>query len=98
MAGRDQTRTRVAICRLDSNLAEAIALMWDNKCGTLPVVGENGELSGVVTDRDICVALGSTNSRPSDLSIGDVIKNHTLVLASSDDIRVALQGMRRDAG
>ena len=98
MAVKDATRTRVAICRPDTNLAEAVALMWDNECGVLPVVGESGELSGIVTDRDICIALGVRNIRPSDLCIGDVIENHTLLLSSSDDIRTALQEMRRDAG
>jgi CBS domain-containing protein len=97
MIVKDAAKKRVAMCRPDTNLADAAALMWDNKCGVLPVVGESGELSGIVTDRDICIALGTRNIRPSDLYIRDVIKNHTLVFASSDDIRSALQEMRRDA-
>jgi CBS domain-containing protein len=84
MTARDVMTTRVVTCRPETNLAEATALMWDNDCGILPVIGETGELAGMVTDRDICVALGTRNVRSSDLCVRDVIKDHTIVCKSSD--------------
>jgi CBS domain-containing protein len=94
MTVKDVMKTQLATCRLETNLAEATALMWDNDCGVLPVAGETGELVGIVTDRDICIALGTKNVRASDLCVRDVIKNHALVCKSSDDIHTALQTMR----
>jgi CBS domain-containing protein len=45
-------------CAPATNLAEAAALMLDGDCGVLPVV-ENGKLVGVVTDRDMYIALAT---------------------------------------
>ena len=94
MIVKDVMTTQVATCRPETNLAEATALMWDNDCGILPVVGETGGLAGIVTDRDICVALGTKNIRASDLCVRDVVKDQPVVCKSSDDIQTALQTMR----
>lgn len=94
MAVKDVMTKQVATCRPETNLAEATALMWDNDCGVLPVLGETGELAGIVTDRDICIALGTRNVRASDLCVRDVVKGHTLVCKPADDIHTALQTMR----
>ncbi len=83
----------VATCRQHMNLAEVTALMWENDCGALPVLNETGELAGIVTDRDLCMALGTRNVRPSDLCVRDVFKDHPLVCKSSDDIHTALRTM-----
>ncbi len=31
--------------------------MWDHDCGFVPIVDAAGRVAGVVTDRDICIAL-----------------------------------------
>jgi CBS domain-containing protein len=93
MTVKDVMTQRVATCRPETNLAEAAALMWENDCGALPVVAETGELAGIITDRDICIALGTRNVRSSDLCVRDVIKDHPLVCKSSDDIHAALRTM-----
>lgn len=94
MTVKELMTKRVVTCRPETNLAAATALMWQNGCGALPVLGETGELAGMVTDRDICIALGTRNVRSSDLCVSDVIKDHALVCKSSDDSHTALQTMR----
>jgi CBS domain-containing protein len=84
----------VAACRADMNLAEAAALMWDKDCGALPVIAAQGEITGVLTDRDICIALGTRNVRSSDMNVADVLQDHVLACKPSDDVQVALQLMR----
>ena len=44
--------------------------MWEGDCGVLPVV-RGRTLIGVVTDRDLFIAL-ATRDRPSQLTVGDV--------------------------
>jgi CBS domain-containing protein len=68
-------------------------LMWENDCGALPALTETGELAGVITDRDICIALGTRNARASELTVRDVVGLPLLVCKSTDDIRSALQTM-----
>lgn len=53
---RDAMSPAVRTCRLEDNLATAAAAMWEQDCGCLPVVAEDGRLVGTVTDRDICMA------------------------------------------
>ena len=84
---------QVATCNAETNLAEAIALMWENDCGALPVVAADGKLAGIVTDRHICIALGTRNLRSSDLSVGDVLQDQVLFCRVSDHIHTALQKM-----
>jgi CBS domain-containing protein len=43
-------------CGQDDALDTAARLMWDNDCGVVPVVGDDGAVVGILTDRDICMA------------------------------------------
>ncbi len=83
----------VATCRLDTNLAEAAALMWENNCGILPVLNEAGAIAGVVTDRDLCIALGTRNVPSSELCVRDVVNRQARVCQTNDDIHTALWHM-----
>ena len=94
MLVKDVMNERAATCRPHTNLAEATALMWEHDCGSLPVITDDETLAGIVTDRDICIALGTRNVRASDLTVNDLIRNHTLTCTSSDDVQAALQVMR----
>ena len=95
MKVRDVMTKQITICRTETNLASASALMWDNNCGALPVLTDNGELAGVLTDRDICIALGTRNARASDLTVRDVVAASPLSCQSSDDILTALLMMQQ---
>jgi CBS domain-containing protein len=80
-------------CRPDSNLGEATELMWRGNCGFLPVIASEGNLIGVLTDRDICIALG-TRGRPSgEVAVRDVMSKKIFSCAPDDDVRTALRAM-----
>jgi CBS domain-containing protein len=68
--------------------------MWDGDCGFLPVVDE-GELVGVVTDRDMYIALATKNARASHLRVGAVATNDVVTCAPEDDVETALASMKR---
>jgi CBS domain-containing protein len=94
MTVKDVMTVEVTTCHLDTNLATASALMWENDCSALPVLTESGELAGVLTDRDICIALGTRNARASELTAGQVVSGLTVVCGATDDVHAALQKMR----
>jgi CBS domain-containing protein len=53
----EQLMSQPAItCRMNDTLSTAAQLMWEHDCGVMPVVGEDGHLTGILTDRDICMA------------------------------------------
>ncbi|MBI4458585.1 MAG: CBS domain-containing protein [Acidobacteria bacterium] len=82
------------VCRVDNNLAEATELMWNVNCGALPVLDEEGKVVGMITDRDICIALGTRNERPSDVRVGDVIEWKLFSCSADDNIHDALTAMK----
>lgn len=63
----DELMTRdPATCGPDDTVQTAAGLMEEHDCGLIPVV-EDGELTGVITDRDLAVrvlALGKSASLP----------------------------------
>lgn len=81
-------------CQPETNLGSATELMWNANCGFLPVEGADGKTVGVVTDRDICVALGTRNRLPGDVTVGEVMSGKLYSCDPDDDIHIALQTMR----
>lgn len=81
-------------CTPDTTLAAAANLMWQGDCGILPVV-DGGELAGVVTDRDMYIALATRNARASQLRVGAVATSNVVTCAPEDDVHAALAMMKR---
>ncbi len=67
--------------------------MWTRNCGALPVVEDGGHVAGIVTDRDLFIALGTNNRNASDLPVGALIKEQISTCDPEDDIRTALKTM-----
>jgi CBS domain-containing protein len=67
--------------------------MWEADCGILPVV-EDGELEGVVTDRDMYIALATQNARAAHLKVGAVATRKVATCTPEDDLHAALATMK----
>jgi CBS domain-containing protein len=87
-------RREVATCPAELSLAVATALMWEYSCCALLVTAPSGQVIGMVTDRDICLALGARNGRPSDLRVIDVLQDRVLFSADGDDVGLPLKRTR----
>jgi CBS domain-containing protein len=84
---------RVSFCRPENNLAELAEVMWNQRCGALPILDSFGRVTGVITDRDICIALGTRNMRASDVLARDVSPPRYFSCSPDDDVRDALRTM-----
>lgn len=80
-------------CNLETNLGAAVEKLWNQNCGILPVVDAQERVVGVVTDRDICIALGTRNRLPGEITAGEVTTRKLYACKPDDDIRTALQTM-----
>jgi CBS domain-containing protein len=80
-------------CTPDTTLAEAAHLMWECDCGILPVV-DDGELVGIVTDRDMYIALATRNERGSRLRVGAVASKTVWTCEPEEDAHAALATMK----
>jgi CBS domain-containing protein len=83
----------VSYCHPQTTAAAAAEIMWNRNCGALPIVEDGGRVVGMVTDRDLFIALGTRNQRPADLAVGDVMKRELSQCAPEDDVRQALETM-----
>lgn len=86
----------VKACFPDTNLAAAAALMLEHDCGILPVVVNGGNAVGVITDRDIAIAVGTRGRAPQELRVDEVIQGPVVACLPEDDIHTALETMRKD--
>ncbi|MGE0394268.1 MAG: CBS domain-containing protein [Vicinamibacterales bacterium] len=82
-------------CSRETNLAEAAALMLDADCGILPVVDNDKRLVGVVTDRDMFIAVATRNKLASEVTVGEVARTTVLTCSPDDDVRTALATMKQ---
>lgn len=95
MKVKEVMATNPRICAPETTAAEAAHLMWDADCGFLPVV-EHGAIVGVVTDRDLYIALATRNCLASDLTVGEVSTGDLFTCAPEDDLHAVLQIMKRN--
>jgi len=92
----DVMTDRVESCQPGTDLAEAAMVMWRNDCGAVPVQDpSSGKLEGVITDRDICMALATTGRRPGERVVSEVMAREPLTVHPDDDLEAVLETMRR---
>jgi CBS domain-containing protein len=80
-------------CGVETNVGAAVELMWTHNCGMLPVVDEDNKLIGIVTDRDICIAMGTRNRLPGELTVGEIAITNVFTCRPDDEIHEALSTM-----
>lgn len=83
----------VRYCTPETNLGTVTEVFWEQGCGALPVV-ENGRAIGMITDRDVSIALGTRNAKAGDTLVRDVTLPKVFFCLPQDDIHVALDTMR----
>jgi CBS domain-containing protein len=85
----------VQACRPETNLSTAAMQMWKGDCGVLPVVTANGEVVGMITDRDICMAAATKHRDPATIRVKEVISRQVYACSPEADIHTALNIMRQ---
>ncbi|MHB1190880.1 MAG: CBS domain-containing protein [Armatimonadota bacterium] len=61
----------VMTCRETDTLESVAAMMKELNVGDIPVVNENENLVGIITDRDIAVRAVAIGANPSEAQVGD---------------------------
>lgn len=93
MRVKDVMTSQPLTCTSDTTVAEAGQLMWDGDCGVLPVLRE-GVLEGVITDRDMFIALATRNVPAMDLTVGQIATQNVVTCSPDDDVHQALTSMK----
>lgn len=93
MKVKDIMTQSAVCCSPDTNVGAAVELMWVHNFGMLPVVGTDRKLFGIVTDRDICIAMGTRNRLPGELTVGEIATRDVFSCKPDDEIHEALDTM-----
>lgn len=96
MKVQDIMTSDVQCCGPDTNLAAVAKMMWDSDCGALPVLNVEGQVMGVITDRDICMAAATKNKPTSDITVWETARGTAYTCHMSDDVHTALDIMKRE--
>src|SRR5262245_15270845 len=80
-------------CSKKTTLDDASRRMEDSGCGTLVVLNRQEAIAGILTDRDIVLALARTNLAPARIAVDDVMTSDVCVCSPDDTISTALERM-----
>lgn len=83
-------------CLPGDTLVRAAGIMSERDCGFIPVVDEEMAVLGVITDRDICIALASRNKKASEIKAGDILTGETICVRPDDKIESVLKAMKKN--
>jgi CBS domain-containing protein len=95
MKVQDIMTKSVRFCRVDTDLAVASRMMWDHDCGVLPVVDYRQRVVGMITDRDICIAVGTRRQVAFRVRVGDLITGKLYGCNPDDAVKGALGIMKK---
>jgi CBS domain-containing protein len=85
----------VVTCTPEDTLAAAGVSMWENDCGALPVVDpKSGEVTGMITDRDICIAVATKGKTADEIRVGHLVSGEVLSCRPEADVGTAHDVMR----
>ena len=94
MTVRDIMTEPPLTCTEGTSVAVAARLMGEADYGTLPVVDAQGAIVGIVTDRDICLALARTNRNALNIFVREVMTKPVTSAHTGEDVHIALGAMR----
>jgi CBS domain-containing protein len=80
---------------LADTLYTAARIMWAHGIGALPVLGRDGRLAGMLTDRDVCMAAMIQEDRLDALVVADAMTPVAHTCRADDTVREAELVMKR---
>lgn len=87
-------RHRVPSCKSDDTLNSAARMMWEECCGSVPVVNGDFRPIGFLTDRDICMAAYTQGRSLREISVDTAMARTLVCCEEGDELDHAAQLMR----
>lgn len=93
MVVKEIMKTDVTACAPGDTLTTVARLMRDRDCGFVPVVNSEGALAGVVTDRDLGLAVGGSARTADRLSAAEVMSHPVFGCFADENVKTVLVTM-----
>lgn len=87
---------KVITIDMDEPVSAAARLLKNHNIGAIPVCGKDGQLRGMVTDRDIVLRCVAGNSDPKTTPVKEIMSRGIITAQPFDDIEKAVQLMSAD--
>ena len=81
-------------CSVHDSANAAARIMWEQDCGAVPVVGDDGRVAGIVTDRDICMAAYFQGLPLSAIPVAKIMSPDVCTCHAEDELMQAERLMR----
>jgi CBS domain-containing protein len=83
-------------CDSETDLASVAHLLWENDCGSVPVVAHDHKVIGMITDRDICMAAATKHRPPGEITVAEVIDGNVYKCQLDTDLGEAMLIMKQE--
>lgn len=83
----------VTSCTDRDTLEHAASLLWRQNIGCLPVVGDDGRLIGMLTDRDIAIAAFLQGAPLRSITVSSVMAKEVLTCHADDEIDAVVDAL-----
>ncbi|MDQ3712142.1 MAG: CBS domain-containing protein [Acidobacteriota bacterium] len=95
MKVKDVMKTNVGFCSTEDSLMKAAEVMRQRDCGVVPIVNADKKVVGMLTDRDLCLAVVARNRKASDVKTEELLRGKAIVCSAEDKLEDALRKMRK---
>jgi CBS domain-containing protein len=83
------------VCSIDGTLEQAAAIMWESDCGCVPLVDSEGKVTGMITDRDVCMAAYTQGRTLWQMPVALAASREVIAVHEHDSIETAEALMQR---
>lgn len=91
---REYMTKKVDCIQSDQTLRDASKLMWEGDIGALPVLDKKKQVIGMITDRDIAMAVYTTGKLLSDIPVSHSMSRSIVTCEEEDQLSVAEKAMQ----
>jgi CBS domain-containing protein len=96
MTVKEIMKKDVATCTLTDDVATVVRIMYEHKCGFVPVIDSHGSVAGVVTDRDLCIASATEKHRTAEhIAVKDAMSQPVFSCFPDENLKVVLATMAK---
>lgn len=96
MKVQDVMTKDVHFCTIGDGLDRAAGIMWEKDCGIVPLVDAENKVVGMITDRDICIAVSTQNKPPCEIKVQEFIGRKVIRCLPTDNIRDIFKLMKKN--
>ena len=87
-------RHPVKTCTPVTSLDAVGKIMWEGDCGAVPVVDSEGKALGILTDRDLAMAMAAKNRGSAQIIVRELTSEKLFSCTPDDDVAAALKTMQ----